>query len=212
MLTILRYLVLAALATFVSGGAAAAQSEGLPERTLLPGEVIRVDVEGEKELSRTVTIGADGKVSLGFPGEAKVAGLTRSAAAAEIRRVLLRYFRDPVVSVDLVEHRFSVLGAVRRPGQYTMLGDQVPVLDALAQAGGPEDRANLRKVKLVRQTATGPQKVTLDLQKMIQEQGSGAAPLMQPGDVLYVDRRKQPLGTTILTVAGVVASLAWVFR
>lgn len=198
----------------VSGGTGAAQTEKLPERTLLPGEVIRIAVEGEAELSRTMTIGADGRISLGYPGEVKVAGLTRAAAAGAIRRTLLRYFRDPVVSVDLAEHRFSVLGAVRRPGQYTMLGDQMPILDALAQAGGPEDRANLRKVKLVRQTTSGPRKITLDLQKVIQEpeQEQGAVPSMQPGDVLYVDRRKQPLGTTILTVAGVLASLAWVFR
>ena len=93
-----------------------------------------------------------------------------------------------------------------------MLGDQIPVLDALAQAGGPEDRANLRKVRLVRQTREGPHKVLLDLQSAIREPGSHALPLMQPGDVLYVDRRKPALGTTLLTVAGAIASMAWAFR
>ena len=143
-----RYLLAIALAMAVSGRASAAQPEQLPERTLLPGEVIRIEIEGEEELSRTVTIGSDGKVSLGFPGEVELAGLTRMEAAAAIRETLLRYLRDPVVAVTLVEHRFSVLGAVRRPGQFPMSGDQIPILDALAQAGGPEDRANLRKVRL----------------------------------------------------------------
>lgn len=207
-----RYLLAIALAMAVSGRASAAQPEQLPERTLLPGEVIRIEIEGEEELSRTVTIGSDGKVSLGFPGEVELAGLTRMEAAAAIRETLLRYLRDPVVAVTLVEHRFSVLGAVRRPGQFPMSGDQIPILDALAQAGGPEDRANLRRVRLVRQTREGPHKVLLDLQSAIREPASSALPLMQPGDVLYVDRRKPALGTTLLTVAGVIASMAWAFR
>jgi len=212
MQTICRCLLLALLAG-IPHGTWAGEAPTLPERALIPGDVVQITIVGEKDLSRTATIGADGTVSLGYPGVVRLVGLTRAGAEKAIRRALLRYVRDPVVSVDLAEHRFSVLGAVNRPGQYTMLGDRVPVLDALAQAGGPADRANLRRVMLMRHTATGQQRVRLDLQEALQEkERAGALPMMESGDVLYVNRRKQPIGTTILTVAGVLASLAWVFR
>ncbi|MBI3945325.1 MAG: polysaccharide biosynthesis/export family protein [Armatimonadetes bacterium] len=190
-----------------------ARGEAVPgERTLVAGDVIRLTVVGEPELTRALTISADGMVSLSYFGRTRIAGLTPDAASDAIRRTLERYIRDPEVSVEVPETRFAVLGAVHRPGYFTMEGDTIPLLDALAQAGGPNDRANLRSVSLVRQTASGPQKVRVDVTRAIKSKATGQLPTVQPGDVLHVDRRGQPLGATLLTILGAAASLGWVLR
>lgn len=214
-----RWVCLALAAAAAAGTAAVAledEAVPIPDRALLVGDVVEITVVGERDLSRRAVIGPTGTVSLGYAGAVRVAGLTPVAAAAAIRRALLRYLRDPEVSVELAEQRFSVLGAVVRPGQYALPGDGIPVLDALAQAGGPSDRANLRCVTLVRQTPSGPRQYRLDVFRAIaaRENGerAGGLPQVQSGDVLYVRNRRPPLGSTLLSVAGVLASIAWVLR
>lgn len=215
-----RWLVPALLAGLLAGRAAAGPrpaSAHAPvniEHVLVPGDVLQITVVGEKELTRTAPVERDGTVSLGFPGKVHVAGLTKTEAAAAIRQALRRYIREPEVSVDLSESRFSVLGAVRQPGTFTVPGDQISVLEALAKAGGPDDGANLRTVTLIRNTPSGPVKTRLDLSQAVKagSTSSVGTTMMQPGDVLYVERKGKSLGTTILGVAGVLASLAWIFK
>ncbi len=208
----MRVLLAALVLALAAGGACAEKTVPAMERVLVPGDVIKITVDGEDDLTRTATVEADGTVPLGFPGKARVAGMTTAQAQAAIRLVLRRYLKQPMVTVEITESHYSVMGAVRRAGQFVMQGDHVTVLDALAQAGGPEENANLHTVTLVRRTAAGPARTRLDLQKALKDGGKTEMPVLRSGDVLYVERRGKPLGATLLGIVGAAASLGWLLR
>src|SRR5215469_15730217 len=102
-----------------SGGALAAQQP----RTLAPspprdaeyhigaGDVIAIDVWKEPEISRTIPVRPDGKISLPPLGDVQAAGLTAMQLAGEIREGLTKYLTDPQVTVTITTIRTKPLTA-----------------------------------------------------------------------------------------------------
>ena len=106
-----------------------------------PGDVIEVNVAGMEEirnLSQRVT--GEGTISLPFVGVIKAGGLTDKALRAEIRaRLETNYMRDPQVSLFVREFRsrqVAVIGAVQKPGLYSLTGSGDSILSMVSQAGG----------------------------------------------------------------------------
>ena len=102
------------------------------------GDVIRVSVWKEPELSETAVVLPDGRISMPLAGGVQVAGKSTLAAQDLIRSLLLRYFTDPAVTVSIVEihsRQVYIMGQVQHPGAYPILGD-FNVLQLIASAGG----------------------------------------------------------------------------
>jgi len=105
-----------------------------------PGDLLDVEVFNTPELSGKLRVDQQGKVSLPLGGEVHVGGLTVADAAKEIRNALLaaNIMLDPAVAVNILEYAtegVTVLGEVRSPGIYTLLGPH-SLYDAIASAGG----------------------------------------------------------------------------
>ncbi len=125
-------------------------NEGLDYR-LDTGDVVRVDVFEQGNLSRLYRIDGGGFVAMPLIGSVMARGLTTRALEQEIAEKLRRsYLRDPKVTVEISTHRpFYILGEVRNSGQYPyVLG--MTVETAVAIAGGYTPRANQRKVMVIR--------------------------------------------------------------
>ncbi len=125
-----------------------------------PQDVIAVNVWREPELSRTIPVRPDGKISLPLVGDLMASGLTPRILQTRIAKELEVYLHKPQVTVIIQEansHRFYIIGEVERPGSYG-LATRMTVLDALAAAGGFRDFAKVSQIYLLRRVPDGSRK------------------------------------------------------
>lgn len=105
-----------------------------------PGDVVEISVPAIEELrGRVVRISGDGAISLPFVGKIQAAGLTEEELRQKLVERLHQYMYHPRVVVFVKEYRsrqVAVLGAVVRPGLYSVTSGADTLLDMLSQAGG----------------------------------------------------------------------------
>ena len=136
-----------------------ARAYGESEFKLGPDDVVEVFVYKEQELSTTVVVRPDGKISLPLIGELSVNGKSSVELQKEISQKLTQYIAQPTVNVIVKEvnsGKISVGGEVKTPGMYKIPA-RATVLDAVALAGGFTEYAKRSKVKLIRIQANGQQ-------------------------------------------------------
>ncbi|MBS1570587.1 MAG: polysaccharide export protein [Bacteroidetes bacterium] len=142
-----------------------------------------------------------GNVQLPTIGKVKMQGLTVGEAQDQLQRKINEYFANATVILKLVSFRVSVLGAVERPGTYFVYNNQITLLEALAQAGGPTELGDKRHVTLMRQSDQGTQALYLDLANT--EVLSSEYYYLLPNDVVYVPAlgaRPQRLNLDLLAI------------
>lgn len=95
----------------------------------------------------------DNNGELEFPvaGKIKLAGLSLFEASAAIQDAFKRYLKNPVVRVQLLNFRFTVLGEVTMENQVVSQNSRVTLMEAIGMAGGLTDLADRSKIKIVRQ-------------------------------------------------------------
>jgi polysaccharide biosynthesis/export protein len=138
-----------------SAPAAAKKSPGSDELVIGPDDVLVINVWKEPEVSQTVPVRPDGKISLPLIGPVMASGLTPTQLQAAITHELENYLSHPGVTVivhEVKSQRFVVVGQVAKPGGYE-LQTPMTVLDAIAGAGGPLEYAKLKSIYVLR---TGP--------------------------------------------------------
>src|ERR1700730_2259918 len=117
-----------------------------------PQDLLAINVWHEPELSQSVPVRPDGKISLPLIGDMEVSGLTPRALQAKLEKELDAYIHKPQVTVIVREvnsRKFYIIGQVERPGTYS-LSAHMTVLDALATAGGFRDFAKVQQIYLLR--------------------------------------------------------------
>jgi polysaccharide export outer membrane protein len=168
--------------------AATAQGYGTSEFRLGPDDVIEVSVYGEKDLSTTVPVRPDGKISINLIGEMVASGKTATELQKEIADKYKRFIAEPAVTVVVKEvnsPKVSVLGEVKNPGIYK-IKDRATVLDAIALAGGLTEYAKKDRITVIRVEPSGEQ---LHLKINLTEQIRGGRPgpfYVLPYDKVYV--------------------------
>ncbi len=121
-------------------GGVSAQPADVLEYTLGPGDVVKVQVYEQPDLTSSVPVSQRGTIRFWLLGDVKVGGMTVSAAEKTIGSLLEKggYIKRPQVSVMVEQYRsqqVAVLGWVNKPGKYPIEG-VASVIDVLAQAGG----------------------------------------------------------------------------
>jgi polysaccharide export outer membrane protein len=117
-----------------------------------PQDLLAIDVWHEPELTQTVPVRPDGKISLPLIGDLEVSGLTPRALQARLAKELEAYIHKPQVTAIVREvnsRKYYLIGEVERPGSYP-LSAHMTVLDALATAGGFRDFAKIQQIYLLR--------------------------------------------------------------
>jgi protein involved in polysaccharide export with SLBB domain len=125
-----------------------------------PGDLIRIKVWREPDLSDSVRVDADGNVTLPRMGAVPVAGLSADSVRRLIVTTYSRYLRDPAVDVAVLP-RVTILGAVRSPGVHN-LDPTMTIADALALAGGAAPDGKRDQIELRRRGEVVPVKLSLD--------------------------------------------------
>jgi polysaccharide export outer membrane protein len=124
-----------------------------PNYIIGPQDTLDVSVWKEPELTRTVPVRPDGKISLPLLNDVQAAGLTPSQLMSQITTGLSKYMNSPQVTVIVTavsSQRIYILGEVSRPGAYVMIPGMT-VLQALSNGGGLTQFANRSKIYVLRQ-------------------------------------------------------------
>lgn len=141
------------------------------------GDLVRIQVYGEPDLTLQSRLESKGSISYPFLGEIRVVG----RSVADVREMVKRgladgYLKKPEVQVLVTEYRsFFVNGEVRRPGGYPFLPG-LTVQKAVAVAGGLTERASTRKMFLVKENDPRAKRVKVDINAVI-----------MPGDTLIIE-------------------------
>jgi polysaccharide export outer membrane protein len=172
--------------TAAAGTAAQSTTFGDAEYRLGPEDVISVFVWKQPELSATVVLRPDGKVSLPLLGELDANGKTAVQLQTEITKQMAQYVVDPKVNVMVKEVNspsISVLGQVNRPDRYR-IRQRITALDAIAMAGGFTNFAKRDRVTIIRNSLPDKPRIQVDLKKVVQ--GHGDVYYLEPLDTVYV--------------------------
>ena len=164
------------------------------EYRLGPGDRLQVDFLNFPEYTGETQVLVDGSVNLTLVGRVSVEGLTLDRAAANIRDAYSYYVRRPSLTVSLTVPRplrLGVTGEVNRPGSYTIAPSesaQFPtVTEALEQAGGITQGADLRQVRIQRTQPGGvSQQITVDLWALLQNNDLSQDIVLRDGDEIFV--------------------------
>jgi polysaccharide export outer membrane protein len=153
-----------------------------------PQDVIRIDVWKEPDVSRSIPVRPDGKISMPLLNDVQAAGLTSLELAASIRDGLSKYITNPQVTVTVSEinsRRIYVSGEVIRQGAQNLLPNMT-VLQAISAAGGLTQFARAKKIYVVR-TVDGKQ-VTLpfDYKGALTGKHPETNVTLQSGDMIVV--------------------------
>jgi len=177
--------------------------EGRPQYKIGPEDILEISLwEGIEEKKYTVQVRPDGMISFTFLQDLYISGLTVSEVDDLLTRKLSRYIKRPQVAVRVMEHNskfVSLMGAISStggvivgpgttrgsrtgPGNYYLTG-KTNVLQILARAGGPTDKANLREVTVRRKTG---QATMVNLNKTITQGDSTQNPVLDNEDTVVV--------------------------
>lgn len=161
---------------------------GDAEYRLGPEDVIDVFVWKEPELSTSVVVRPDGRISLPLANELEASGKTAVELQREITDRLAKFILQPVVNVIVKQVnslKISVLGEVRKPDVYR-IKNRVTVLDAIAMAGGFTDLAKPNRVVVLRNTPAGPQRIKINIKQFVTDDAVAPVYLL-PLDTVYVE-------------------------
>jgi polysaccharide export outer membrane protein len=158
-------------------------------------DMVQVSVWHNPDLSATVPVRPDGKISLPLVGDVSAAGHTPAEVAADIKERLTAYIRDPQVAVILSElrsneylSRVRVTGAVRQPVSITYR-QGMTVLDAVLAAGGPTEFAAADRSELYRKNGGSTRSFEVRLGKIMRKGDLATNFPVQPGDIITVPER-----------------------
>jgi polysaccharide export outer membrane protein len=151
-------------------------------------DVLAINVWKEPDISRSIPVRSDGKISLPLVGEVQAAGQTPAALEKEIAGKLKNYISEPEVTVIVQQvnsQKFNILGQVVRPGAY-VIANSPTVLDAIALAGGFRDFAKQKSIYVLRQGPTGEARLPFNYKDVIQGKNMAQNVKLQPRDTIIV--------------------------
>lgn len=152
-------------------------------------DVLAINVWKEPEVSRTVPVRSDGKISVPLAGEVQASGETPRQLEKELATKLQSFISEPEVTVIVTEvksQKFNILGMVTKPGSYPLTNSST-ALDAIATAGGFRDFAKQKSIYILRQNPGGGQsRLLFNYKDVIKGKNSAQNIKLQPRDTVVV--------------------------
>lgn len=192
LLRMFSFLAMVAVLLHVAGVSARAEQKAdapLQEEYLVGiGDVLDVSVWGEPDLSQTVFVRIDGKISLPLVGDIEAYNVSPAALAKEIGKNVAKFVADPSVTVTLKDSRskrYYVLGQIAKPGEYPM-DYPLTILQAIARAGGLLEWAKKSKIMLVRRDGATEKIIPFDYENLLSGDNLAQNILVVPGDTVVI--------------------------
>lgn len=158
-----------------------------PEYVIGPEDVLHIAVWKEPDLTATLPVRPDGKISLPLLNDVQASGMTPQQLAISITDKLKKYIADPRVTVVVTainSKRVYMVGEVSRPGAMSMLPNMT-VLQALSNAG-LNQFAKTKGIYVLRMEAGKQHKLPVDYRKLVKGDKIEQNYVLQPGDTIVV--------------------------
>lgn len=152
-----------------------------------PNNLLLIKVVGEGGIQSTFRVDDTGYITHPLAGRIKLAGQSVAQAEETVRASLEGdYILNPYVTVFVMEHsRFSVLGEVRKPGNYEIIS-RLSIVEAISIAGGFAPVANEKKVKILRRDESQEKTIFVNVKDVMD--GRAQDVYIQAGDVVEVPK------------------------
>lgn len=161
---------------------------------------------------------ADGSIDFPMLGNIKVEGLKLNEVKELITKRIIDegYINDPLVSVDIVNFKYVVLGATGSNGVFTVDGDRITLVEAIANAGDLSPNARIDRVKVIREERDGRKVYEHDLRE--KAVFNSPAFYLQQNDIVYVEPKYKKKDaedrgiqytTLILSIASSLTTMLW---
>ncbi len=177
------------LSLFAASGAVA---QDRVDYRIGPGDVVRIQVFQNTDLTVEARVSESGVISYPLLGVIKLAGLSPTDAERSIASRLKKgnFLQNPQVTLNVLQFRsqqVSVLGNVAKPGRYALETTGMRLSEVLSMAGGVTT-AGADYVTLVTKRKGKQQKIDIDLVEMFATGDTKKDLALQAGDVVYVNR------------------------
>lgn len=184
-------LMLAGCASKVPDAGTLASPEEDYEYIIGPGDDLSIFVWRNPELSRSVPVRPDGKISVPLVEDLPAAGKTASELAREIEEVLSTYIKEPLVTVipggfqGVYSTQVRIVGEATDP-QALPYRDDMTLLDVMIAVGGLTEFADGNKSRIVRRVGSEDHTAIVRIEDLIQDGDISANVAMAPGDVIII--------------------------
>lgn len=167
----------------------------------LYGETYRVDGDGNiaagggsQGKEKGYRVDKDGYIDFPILGRLYVAGSTVGSVTEMIKKLIIEgdYIKDPIVSIEFLNFKYTVLGAVGRNGTFSSDGDNVTILEAIANANDLTSKARIDRVAVIREVGDGRQMFMHDLRST--DIFESPCFYLQQNDIVYVEPNKAKAG------------------
>lgn len=173
-----------------AGTATPPRADTSTDYRLVPGDKLRIEVYKDTQLSQSLQVRPDGKITLPLVGDLPAAGRTSIELRDAITTALRPFNESPnladmvtVIVLETVPATIYVMGEVNSPGPQPLTG-QISVLQALATAGGFKDFAKTKDIRIQRKGPAGL--TTLHFNYKDAVNGHQKPIYLQPGDTIIV--------------------------
>ena len=185
------------------------------------GDAGQVEATGTSTKEQGYRVDADGYIDFPILGKLHVEGLRVSEVTGLIRQKIIagNYIKDPLVSLEFLNFRYTVLGAVGKNGTFTVEGDRVTLLEAIANAGNLSASADMGRVTVIREEGGARKQYVHDLRST--DIFKSPCYYLQQNDIVYVEpkyRRKSAedrgwqISATLISLASLGVSLIWALK
>ena len=193
-----RLLAVSVLVTLIGGcstnSVEPAQGDAPPsgnEYVIGPGDRLQINVRDNEDLSVSLPVRPDGRISIPLVRDVQAAGRTTSGLADRLEAELSGYLREPVVTVMVTDFvgtyadRIRVIGQAAQP-KALAYRKGMTVLDAVIEVGGLTEFAAGNQAKLVRDSGNDARKIRVRLDDLVNDGDLSQNRALHPGDVLVI--------------------------
>lgn len=162
-----------------------------PDYLIGPGDSVNIFVWRQSELSSSVPVRPDGKITTPLVEDVPVSGKTPTQVAREMEKVLSTYIRDPIVTVIVTrfvgphDQQVRIVGQATNP-QAIAYSENMTLLDVMITVGGLTDFAAGNRAVIVRRTEDGARQYSVRLDDLIRRGDISANAPVMPGDILII--------------------------
>lgn len=153
-----------------------------------PDDVLHVMFWRDKDLTNEVTVRPDGRITLPLLNDVMAAGLTPDELRSKLTTEAQRYVEDPNVTVvvkQINSRKVFITGMVGKPGAYALAGNMT-VLQLISMAGGLNEYANTKKIRILRGASGNQQSLPFNYKDVAAGKELEQNVELKPGDTVVV--------------------------
>ena len=168
------------------------------------------------EVNNGYRVDSDGNIVFPILGKINVGGKSLKDVAAIIETMIVdgSYIKNPEVTIEFLNFKYTVLGAVNGKGSYTVDGDKVTIIEAIAKAGDLSKNARLDRVAVIRMV-DGKQEIFYNDIRTA-EIFKSPTYYLQPNDIVYVEPKRKErnenawqTASFVVSAASLVSTILW---